>query len=170
MQYTIKKGNQSSGFRLNPWPLFFKRTSLSCRFRFHENCLISHPDAKKGWGKFSGFSQGLHQRNSYRFGWMPDSDKIWVTAYLHQQGHIQAASHDSIESGYVSPDQWYNGRIIRYRHKVTVSIWDENAVVICQEIPLIGNPVTFGYLTGFYYGGGSTGAAPHDVSMDIILS
>jgi hypothetical protein len=160
MIYTIKKGNQSSGLHLNPWPLFYKRTEQNFKFKFHENCLTNDPNARKGWGKFGGFSQGLHQKNSYRFGWMPQDDRILVTYYVHQEGSLFYS--DSLTS--VEVNKTYKANITRLKEHIEFCI--EN--VLLEFIPLICNPVKYGYLLGFYYGGGSTGPAPQNMSVEVL--
>jgi len=165
MIYTIKKGNHSSGLHLTPFPLFLHRTSLYFQFKFHENCLVQDPNARKGWGKFGGFSQGLHQKNSYRFGWMPDNDKIMVTPYLHQNGRIQSIDEKIIR---LPVNQWFEGFIRSEENDIVFGIKIMADAAKWQwEVPKESNPVNFGYLMGFYYGGNSTGPTSQELSMEM---
>lgn len=86
MIYTIKKNRHYSGLHFN---LNYNKKIMQREVVFSNNCKYIFDDVDRfDINKLFGFSEGLHHKNSARFGWLynPHNDMMELHAYVYADG------------------------------------------------------------------------------------
>lgn len=156
MKYTILKGCHYSNFI--PKLGLNKDIDLSYNITFNESCLYKIQE-KSCVNKLFGLCYGLFgvHKNSIRFGWASDNNKILIYAYIWWNGKL--SKYPLIK---VNPNENHTYKIhIKKNCFCSFSIdGKEKEVIILSKV---NNP--FIWTLGFYFGGNST--APHKMFIEM---
>ena len=154
--YFIKKGNHRSGFFPN---LYLKMISSKYEIMFLENCLYKLGDVDDyDINKLFGISFGLHHKNSMRFGWNIDGNKIAIHAYYYKMGIRFMNKLISINTNEV-----YTFEIKVHDNFFELSIINKNNQLINTTNIAKAKTVNWGYRLFPYFGGNK--CAPHDMEI-----
>jgi hypothetical protein len=165
MRYTIKKGNHyASGINFGT----FSGKKISRTAAFDSSCKYDLGDADQlDINKLYGFSEGLHQTNSARFGWRYNlnTDKIQLLAYVYNNGDvINEWEADTLLGEVACFTNVYTEIEVTesyYVFRATI-----NGKIIVKSITRTVNGYPSGYLLYPYFGGNKV--APHDILIDLI--
>ncbi len=167
-KFTIKKGEHYSspkkvklltspmkkGFQ---WLIYFDDT---CKYNLNS---VDQLDWNKACG-ISLFDFIPNDNNSIRLGWRynPESDKIELTAYVHDQGPTVFLPDEPFE---VDPHKGIRVTIRTYVDKWVLEVTEIEAkkTKTFSYTPKEVNTYMFAYENGFYFGGNKT--APHDMAL-----
>lgn len=154
--YFIKKGNHRSGFFPN---LYLKMVSSKYEIMFSDNCFYKLGDVDDyDINKLFGISFGLHHKNSMRFGWNIDEDKIAIYAYYYKLGIRFMNKLISINANEV-----YTFEIKVHDNFFELSIVNKNHQLINTTNIAKAKTVNWGYRLFPYFGGNK--CAPHDMEI-----
>jgi predicted transcriptional regulator len=154
--YFIKKGNHRSGFFLN---LYLKMFKTKHQVIFSQNCIYKFGDVDDlDINKLFGISFGFHHKNSMRFGWNVDGDKIAIHYYYYKLGKRFMNKMVSIPVETV-----HTFEITVYDAYYELKVSDTNGKTIGWANIVKPKTVKWGYRLFPYFGGNRV--APHDVTI-----
>jgi hypothetical protein len=151
--FNIKEGSHSSSNALE----FTNKSSWNFKFQFDSSAIYKTTDPINQWdvNKLIGLSDdGLHQKNSARFGWRWLNNKLELLAYTHYKGNFEFEKITDIEIG-----KEYIGTI-QYGDEYTF-ICDGKVVTMRRDKNVPAN----NYYLWPYFGGDET--APHDIKIRV---
>jgi len=155
MKYIIKKNRH---FGWHWFKLFFKKESiLKHDVTFTQSCLYKFGDVDDfDINKLFGRSFGMHHKNSVRFGWRPDKNKIVIYSYTYRNSVREYKELTTCDVGK------------SYTFQITCK--DDLALmqVSCSSYKIrygatLEKGGNFGYKLYPFFGGNK--AAPHDVTI-----
>lgn len=158
-KYTIKKGDHSSGLAMGLMTNDVKFTAC-----LDASCLYSVDDwefnDKKDINKLYGFTNGLSENNSARFGWRcVDGVSFEITTYVHNGGPFVPGSE--IVLGVVKPGVDFKCRLRNIGKSYIFNLDNGPDVRVYKN----GNPSWISLMLKFYFGGNHT--APQDMFVTI---
>lgn len=157
--YTIKKDKHYSCFGFLP-ALFKKRSFKS--FKFDNSCEYDLKNIDQfDNNKLFGWSQGMHHKNSCRFGWVwnLNKKKMEIHAYCYIKGErvIEYLCDCDL-------DTWYSGQIWIENDHYYFRVLDEKKEEILGYTSIHAKfNINIGYTLNPYFGGNQ--AAPHDMKI-----
>lgn len=157
MEYNIKKGRH---FCWHWFKFFFKKECiLTHDVKFTSSCLYKFGDVDDfDINKLFGRSFGMHHKNSVRFGWRPEKDKILISSYVYING-IREFNDVCI----CDIDKTYTFTI-DCKDKLVLLEISTDTYKTKYGIKL-EKSCNFGYKLYPYFGGNKT--APHDICIQI---
>jgi basic membrane lipoprotein Med (substrate-binding protein (PBP1-ABC) superfamily) len=134
---------------------------LTFDFKFDKSCLYE-TNINNHTNKLLGFSYDNHMKNSIRFGWRCNNDKIELMSYIHEDSKVRYDSICDIET-----DKWYKGKIwfSKATKGVYMVVYDENDIEVAIHYDKALMQIKWGYLLNPYFGGNDK--APHDMKISI---
>lgn len=160
-KYTFKKGKFYRTC-LSFWP-YFKRSSVILEAKFDESCLyhFEAPDTLD-INKLYGLSQGIHHKNSARFGWRcVDNKSIEIVTYCYVDG----VRLPEVILGSVAPNETcrLTLKVTPTKYYFKMESFSGTNIVNVDKI----HTTTFGYTLYPYFGGNNP--APHKMSLYISI-
>ncbi len=164
MIYTIKKNNHYSGIH---FCINLDKKVMQRYVMFSENCKYVFDDIDRfDINKLFGFSEGLHHKNSARFGWLynPNTDKFEIHAYVYADGQLNLTNTYicSVFSGSVT-NLLIN--VVDDHYEFGVITGGVNKNVYRKKVPRGKSTTKLGYNLYPYFGGNKT--APHEMDIQI---
>jgi hypothetical protein len=158
-KYSIKKGEHSSGLAIG-----FMSKDIRFNAVLDSSCLYSVEDwdvnDKKDINKLYGFTNGLTENDSARFGWRcKDGVCFEITTYVHNGGPFVPGSE--IVLGIVKPGEEFKCRLRNIGKSYIFNFNNGPDVRVCKN----GNPAWISLMLKFYFGGNHT--APQDMFATI---
>jgi hypothetical protein len=159
-KFTIKKGNHSSGWAIGI--TFGNEVRFTATF--DSSCLYSVEDwedrDKRDINKMYGFTNGLSENDSARFGWRClDGLTLQIVTYVHDAGPF--VPNSEVVLGTVMPGEQFSGRIRNVGNQYIFNFNNGPDVVIQKST----SPAWIKFMLKFYFGGNNT--APHDMFVTI---
>lgn len=152
MIFTIKKGHHYSNQFLYKLVTFFNfKNKRSNIVEFNESALYVDSDKQNDYiNKLFGFSNGLHHKNSYRFGWNCLNNKLHIYAYTYINGVLNKQDMGVIE---INKEYRFTIRVYDNKCVYTYSDSEYNVRQLIINVPF---KKVFGYLLWPYFGGKKT--------------
>ena len=156
MIYFIKKGRH---FCWHWFKFFFKKECvLKHDITFTESCLYKFGDVDDfDINKLFGRSFGMHHKNSVRFGWRTEKDKILISSYVYINGIREYNDICTCD--------------INKKYTFTIDCRDTLILLEISAEPYktrygikMENHTNFGYKLYPYFGGNKK--APHDIMIE----
>jgi hypothetical protein len=159
-KFTIKKGKHSSGWAFG---LTFGN-EIQFTATLDKSCLYSvywrDRNDKLDINKLCGFTNGLTENDSARFGWRCIDERAFeIVSYIHDAGPFIPG--DEVVLGVVLPGETFRGRIRNIGYTYIFNFNDGPDVVITKST----TPAWIKFMLKFYFGGNH--AAPHDMFATI---
>lgn len=160
--YIIKKGKHYSWHFPRLW--FGKKNVLNFNFCMSQSCWFPMQDSDDyAINKLTGWSYGLHHKNSIRVGWRPSDRNNWIELhlYIYANGIRSDYYMDIVECGIKNIVEltYYSkkGRIVYSIHR---------PIAICNGVISVRPEKTWwGYYLFPYFGGIKTAAV--DTRIDL---
>lgn len=160
MKHVIKKFRRSSG--LNFSPSFFRK-KMTRKFMFGSDCSYDLRSIDQfDINKLFGWSQGMHHKNSCRFGWVWNLEKkcMEIYAYCYVNSVIKSEFICNVEL-----EKWYVGEIKIENGNYYFNVKDENNFSLGYTSIMYGFDINVGYNLGVYFGGNQD--APREMTIFI---
>ncbi len=126
---------------------------------FSKNCIYKFNDVDDfDINKLFGISLGFHHKNSIRFGWNVDGEKIAIYTYCYKFGE---RFMDKIVS--VSVEKKYTFEIKNFKESYDLKIINESGQIVGWANIFKPETPNWGYRLFPYFGGNKT--APHDMEI-----
>lgn len=167
MKITIKKGKHyASGLHLRP---YLGKRIITWNIKMDISCLYTAVNDDSGdLNKLCGVSFGHHHKNSLRFAWRPDFNRmgeISIFAYWYTNGQRR-----SLYIGNIMHNISYRFEIAQHGCSVTFifDYADQHRMNSKATSVRINHPsMKWGYYLWPYFGGNNT--APHDMTIDLTV-
>ena len=155
MIYTICKGSHYSNKR-SLSGIHLGVRSMRRVVRFTESCLyqLINPDCVDDINKLFGFSYGLHQTNSVRFGWRCKAGNLALFAYCKKDGKTIVKKVMDVK-----PNTFYTCEIHVSISYVRFTVNNNDVFVAIDYKP------SWGYNLMPYFGGDCP--APHEIKIEL---
>ncbi len=146
--------------------LHWGKTRLAHKVTFTDSCIYKTKDKKnqKDINKLFGLSYGWHHKNSIRFGWRCNGDRISILAYMYRDDERVNEWDENIYIEDIDINKEYSFEISFGDGNFLLAIFDKDKL-IGTTILKAGNLYPLGYYLNPYFGGDEK--APHDISIKI---